>query len=52
VYGHAIGHRWLMQPEAQSTKRGILVVSAGALEVLLQYMCRFSSVRTFFNFQL
>jgi len=28
---------WLMQPEAKTTTRGSLAVSAGALEVLLQY---------------
>jgi len=34
---------WLMQPKAQTTTRGFLVVSAGTLEVLLQYIGRFSS---------
>jgi len=29
---------WLMQPEAQTNTPGILAVSAGALEVLLQYI--------------
>jgi len=27
------GHAWLMQLEAQTTKRGSLAVSAGALEI-------------------
>jgi len=36
------GHVWLM-PKAQTTTRGILAVSAGALEVLLQYIRRFRS---------
>jgi len=27
------GHVWLMQPEAQTTTRGSLAVSAGALEI-------------------
>jgi len=34
---------WLMQPETQTTTRGILAVSADALEVLLQYIRRFRS---------
>jgi len=38
---------WLMQLEVQSTTRGILAVSAGALKVLLQYIWRFRSSRTF-----
>jgi len=37
---------WLMQPEAQTTTRGILAVSAGALEVLLQYIRHFRSCCT------
>jgi len=32
-----------MQPKAQITTRGILAVSAGAFEVLLQYLRRFRS---------
>jgi len=32
------GHMWFMQLKAQTTTRGILAVSAGALEVLLQYI--------------
>jgi len=37
------GHVWLMQPETQTTTRGILAVSVGALEVQLQYLRRFRS---------
>jgi len=34
VYGREIdSHVWLMQPEVQTTTRGFLVVSAGALEI-------------------
>jgi len=44
------GHVWLMQSEAQTTTRGILAVSAGALYVLLQYILRFRSGRTFLTF--
>jgi len=32
-----------MHPEAQTTTRGILAVSTGALEILLQYIWRFRS---------
>jgi len=32
-----------MQPKAQDTTRGILAVSAGVLEVLLQHIRRFRS---------
>jgi len=39
---------WLMQLEAQTSTRGILEISADALEVLLQYIRRFRSGRTFF----
>jgi len=37
---------WLIQPEVQTTTRGILVVSGGALEVLMQYIRCFRSGST------
>jgi len=43
------GHVWFMQPKAQTTTRGILAVSAGDLEALLQYIWRFRSGRTLFE---
>jgi len=37
---------WLMQPVVQTTTRGMLAISADALEVLLHYIWRFKSGHT------